>query len=110
MQLIGSNLDFGILSLQLHAAKRERESIYSERSSASFTDALNTISKALDRPLAQNFQTVPDLKIFLGESLYLIKPMQRRFWLRSTALVDADSIASDLETLLAAREARSAAS
>jgi hypothetical protein len=36
--------------------------------------------------------------------------MQRRFWLRSTALVDADGIASDLETLLAAREVRSAAS
>jgi hypothetical protein len=110
VQLIGSNLDFGILRLQLQAARGDAEAGYSESSGSSFSNALNSVSEALDHPLAQNFQTVPDLKIFVGENLYLIKPMQRRFWLRSTALVDADGIASDLETLLAAREVRSAAS
>ena len=110
VQLIGSNLDFGILRLQLHPVNSDSEVAYRESSDASFSDALNTVSKALNSPLAQNFQTVPDLKVFVGKSLYLIKPMQRRFWLRSTALVDADGIASDLETLLAAGEVRSVAS
>ena len=101
VDLVGSNQDFGILRLKLHSKQEDGEARYSESSDTSFSDALGALSIALSRPIAQNFQTVPDMKIFVGNSLYLIKPMQRRFWLRSTALADADSVVSDLETMIA---------
>jgi len=34
-----------------------------------------------------------NLKVFDGDSLYVLKPMQMRFWSRTTALNDADEIA-----------------
>jgi hypothetical protein len=40
---------------------------------------------------------MPDLRVFIGKNLYLVKPMQRRFWLQSTALSDGDAIAADLQ-------------
>lgn len=110
VSLIGANEDFGILRLKLTAGTKPKTPAYSEEPDASFSKALRTIADAIKRPLAQNFQTLPDLKIFVGDSLYLVKPMQRRFWLKSSALVDADSIASDLETTLSVGTARSAAS
>ena len=98
--LVGSNEDFGVLRLQLHDASNANVNTYTESSNTSFSEALENISNALNHPIARNFQTVPDLRICVGESLFLIKPMQRRFWLKSTALVDADGIALDLETII----------
>jgi hypothetical protein len=46
------------------------------------------------QPLGGNFNLMPDVRVFAGKNLYLIKPMQLRFWL---ALADADAIAMDLE-------------
>ena len=43
------------------------------------------------------FQLVPDFRLFTGKSLYLVKPLQRRFWLRSAAIADADAMAMDLQ-------------
>lgn len=40
---------------------------------------------------------MPDFRVFEGNDLYLVKPMQRRFWLRSSVLADANSVALDLE-------------
>ena len=39
---------------------------------------------------------MPDFRIFIGNHLYLVKPTQKRFWLKSSALADADAIALDL--------------
>lgn len=48
-------------------------------------------------PLLQNkksrFIFCQNLKVFDGDSLYIIKPMQMRFWSKTTALNDADEIA-----------------
>ena len=109
-QLVSSNNDFGILGLKLCREADIGSEVYVENNDASFSEALGSISSALNRPLAQNFQTVPDLRIFVGDILYLIKPMQRRFWLKSSALADADSIASDIQTLLSTDRIRSVAS
>ena len=57
---------------------------------------LPKIWKALPRHLPGNFQLIPDLRIFIDDVLYLVKPRKRRFWLGSTALADADAIAADL--------------
>ena len=50
----------------------------------------------MDVPLPGNFHLVPDFRLFAGDSLYLVKPLQRRFWLRSAAIADADAVAVDL--------------
>ncbi|MGB3082546.1 MAG: hypothetical protein WBB86_06130, partial [Candidatus Omnitrophota bacterium] len=39
------------------------------------------------------FDFCQNLKVFDGDNLYVLKPMQMRFWSRTTALNDADEIA-----------------
>lgn len=84
--------DIGILCLTLNG----ESTIYTEVSDASFTDVLSRISDNIRQPLNGNFHLIPDFRVFVGNNLYLIKPMQQRFWLRATALADADAIAMDL--------------
>lgn len=71
-----------------------------EHSENMFHESLKSLADAIQEPIDQNFQTIPDMRVFLGDSLYLIKPLQLRFWLSSSALADADSIAADLQTLI----------
>ena len=70
---------------------------YAEDDSALVSEALSRIIQHIHQPLDGNFQLMPDLRVFIGKNLYLVKPMQQRFWLRSTALSDADAIAADLQ-------------
>ncbi|WP_434722341.1 HsdM family class I SAM-dependent methyltransferase [Mesorhizobium sp. RIZ17] len=94
-RLEASNADLGVLRLSL---KDEFQSnIYSEESKTLVSDALSKIVQNIHQPITGNFQLVPDLRIFIDTDLYLVKPMQRRFWLRSMALADADAIAGDLQ-------------
>jgi hypothetical protein len=61
--------------------------------------------------LPGNVQLTPDLRFVIGRDIYLVKPMQVRYWLRSTALADAEGIAVELSAALARepkREARDA--
>ncbi|NJL28852.1 MAG: hypothetical protein HC897_13650 [Thermoanaerobaculia bacterium] len=39
-----------------------------------------------------------NLKVFDGQTLYLLKPLALRFWTRSAALNDADEIAAAILT------------
>ena len=49
---------------------------------------------------------MPDLRFVIGSDMYLVKPMQLRHWLRSTALADAEQIAAELSAAVA-RETQS---
>jgi hypothetical protein len=102
-RLEACSADLGILSLSLDGGADS----YTEVRNASFTDVLSRISEHLHRPLGGNFQLMPDLRVFVGKQLYLIKPMQLRFWLRATALADADAIAMDLQDAVATQRRRS---
>jgi hypothetical protein len=51
--------------------------------------------------MSRNVTLQPDLKVFIDAALYVVKPRSMRYWLRSTALNDADEIAGDLLTLQA---------
>ena len=108
VRLVARNLDFGILELSLAPSRRKRS--YTEDNPEPFTNALARLSKEIGQPINENFMLVPDIRLFVGPCLYLIKPLQRRFWLRSTALADADSLAFDLETLTQSKEQRGRAS
>jgi len=57
---------------------------------------LKRLRKALHNGGQGSFQFVPDLRVFLDDELFLVKPRAIRYWLRSAALDDADAIAGHL--------------
>lgn len=89
------NADIGVLRLTIDGT--DQPQTYSEEGGVALTDALSRITQHIHQPIGGNFQLMPDLRVFIDTNLYLVKPMQRRFWLRSTALSDADAIAADLQ-------------
>ena len=101
------NADLGVLRLSLETSKSTVG--YIEETGHVLQEALSRISQHISQPLDGNFQLLPDLRVFIGKNLYLVKPMQRRFWLRSTALADADAIATDLQTAIDLDRSRSRA-
>jgi hypothetical protein len=105
--LEASNDDLGVLCLSLNGGVQPMA--YSEEGNALVSDALSRIMQHIHQPIAGNFQLMPDLRLFIDKNLYLVKPMQRRFWLRSTALADADAIAGDLQQAIELDARRTAA-
>lgn len=105
--LEAKSADLGILRLTLDGT--DEPALYKEHKATSPVEALARISAHIHQPLDGNFQLIPDLRVFVEKSLYLIKPMQRRFWLKSAALADADAIAMDLQDAIALDEQRSQA-
>ncbi len=93
--LIAANQDIGILKLSI--GSKPRASSYQEEAHHDVSNALHILHNQLKQPISRNFQLFPDYRFFSESSLYLVKPMQLRFWLPSTALADADSIALDLQ-------------
>ena len=98
IKLEAKNRDLALLHIQLR--KKKHRNVYNERNDQSVGAVFDRLRAQLDRPLPGNFQLVPDFRMFLGESLYLVKPLQRRFWLKSSAISDADAIALDLQDAL----------
>ena len=88
------NEDLALLHLRL--VERRSEEPYWERHDQAIGEALTWVGAHVDMRLPGNFQLVPDFRLFIGNSLYLIKPLQRRFWLKSAAIADADAMAMDL--------------
>ena len=88
------NDDLALLRLRLvdRAARQQ----YHEEDDQDIGQALRRLAEHLDIRLPGNFQLMPDFRLFASDSLYLVKPLQRRFWLRSTAIADADAVAADL--------------
>lgn len=95
VSLEAHNNDLAILRLSL-CAKNEIAS-YTERGNPAVRDLLARLFSNIHQPLPGNFQLMPDFRIFQGKDLYIVKPMQRRFWLRSSALSDAHNVALDLQ-------------
>ena len=73
---------------------------YRERDIRAVGEAIGRLSAQLQDRLPGNFQLVPDFRLFTGKSLRLVKPLQRRFWLRSAAIADADGLAMELHDAL----------
>lgn len=93
--LEASNADLAVLRLSLASSDKD----YVEERSESLQSSIARLAEHIHRPLDGNFQLLPDLRIFVDSNLYLIKPMQLRFWLDSMALADADAVAGELETV-----------
>jgi hypothetical protein len=74
---------------------------YREDASPDLTEFLQSIAANLPVALPGNVQVVPDLRFVVGSDLYLVKPLQLRHWLRSTALADAEQIAAEFSAAVA---------
>lgn len=107
VRLEAHNTDLAIIRLTL-CAKKEAQA-YREVGDPEVRDLLARLFKNVHQPLPGNFQLMPDFRIFEGKNLYLVKPMQRRFWLRSSALADAGAIALDLQEFAGAPKKRGSA-
>ena len=86
--------DLAVLRLILEGGRTTTS--YVEKNDRSVGEVLTDLFTHIHQPLPGNFRLMPDFRLFIDNSLYLVKPVQRRFWLRSTALADADAIALDL--------------
>ncbi|UPT63346.1 MAG: N-6 DNA methylase [Hyphomonadaceae bacterium JAD_PAG50586_4] len=93
------NADLALLRLSLVSQKPALA--YQEKDEPALREALARVFGKIHHKLPGNFQLMPDLRIFDGDNLYLVKPMQTRFWLRSAALADAGAIALDLQDFVA---------
>lgn len=101
-RLTAISADLAILQLKLGS-----DSEYTEDLQGDFGAVLEKLATHIHQRLDGNFQLMPNVRVFVGASLYLIKPMQLRFWLRTAALADADEIALDLQQAITTPESRS---
>ena len=107
IKLEARNNDLAVLRLTLKEGRSKTG--YTEANDRSVGDALAELSRHINQPLSGNFQLMPNFRIFIGNNLYLVKPVQKRFWLQSTALADAEAIALDLQDAAGLRNDRSRA-
>ena len=95
--------DLAILRLSL----RDQPSafVYSEDDDGRVGAVLSRLGEHIHQPLPGNFQSMPDFRVFIDRDLFLVKPIMKRFWLRSAALADASAIALDLHGFTGRRQA-----
>lgn len=93
------NEDLALLHLRLVEAGWVEP--YREHDDQDIGEAFGRLRAQVETRLPGNFQLIPDFRLFIGNSLYLVKPLQRRFWLESAAIADADAVAMDLHDAVA---------
>ena len=104
--IVGHNHDLAILRLGFRSST-SGESFSVLPAEELLCETLDRIHQELPQERSRNLHLLPDLRVFLDDDLYLVKPRAIRFWLRSTALDDVDAIAAHLfETGQARRASR----
>ena len=96
-KLAALSRDAAVLKLSID----DLSSGYIEDEASDAEGYLRSIAAKLRVPLPGNIQLVPDLRFVIGSDLYLVKPMQLRHWLRSTALADAELISAEFSAAVA---------
>jgi hypothetical protein len=90
---------FGAVQLDLGHHKRfTRERAGSD---AAFLRLLIELSKTLTSQAlgtGDAIFTMPNITLSKGSSLFVIKPMRRRFWLKSAALTDSDRLVREIQS------------
>lgn len=94
-RLVARNDDLAVLRVSLADAPAMVD--YAEEHEALLGVELARLAKQIHRRLPGNFRSMPDFRAFIGHDLFLVKLTEKRFWLRSAALADANSIALDLQ-------------
>ena len=102
-RLVARNDDLAVLRLSLRDTPGAFE--YAEDDDASVGAALSRLGEHIHQPLPGNFQSLPNFRVFIDRDLFLVKPIGKRFWLRSAALADASAIVVDLHEVTGHRHA-----
>ena len=97
-RLVARNGDLAILRLSLRDEAATFD--YDEDGDRSVAAALSRLGEHIHQRLPGNFQSMPDFRMFVDHELFLVKPITKRFWLRSAALADASAIALDLHDFI----------
>lgn len=95
--LTAGHPDLVLIGLRI-PSKRSQQPLIIDETNDAFNAALSRIHNGLKQDISRNFHLVPDLRIFIDDTLYLIKPKMMRFWTKSAALNDADEIVADLQS------------
>ncbi len=82
---------FGIMATSRNA----RPNVVIEKA-ADLSGVLHEVAQNLDEQIALGIHTRRHLRVYSGDSFYVVKPSQRRFWTRSAGLTDGDSVLKDL--------------
>ena len=96
--LISDHPDLAVVSLKIQTTPLKQSFTITETAQA-FKAALTRINTGLKLQISPNFHLIPDLRIFIDDTLYLIKPKALRYWIKSAALNDADAVIADLQSL-----------
>lgn len=96
VRMYACNDDYAILEISITS---DSTHAYTESHSRPFSTAIAELARTLDEPIGMNYCVRPDIRIFTGSKLFIVKPLQKRFWLHAAALADAGAIALDLEAL-----------
>ena len=72
-----------------------REQIVQTIQAEDLITVLKSIAKQLPSKLADRVFTRRNLKVYVGENIYIIKPCQLRYWSRSAGLNDADAVLAE---------------
>ena len=72
-----------------------REPVVQTVPSQELEPILKRIADQLPLKIAERIYTRRDLRIYIGEDIYIVKPAQRRYWSRSAGLNDADTILAE---------------
>lgn len=72
-----------------------REQVVQTVQAEDLITVLKSIAKQLLSKLADRVFTRRNLKVYVGENIYIIKPCQLRYWSRSAGLNDADAVLAE---------------
>jgi len=57
---------------------------------------LEKIAASFDSEISTQIYTRRHLRLYAGDTFYIVKPAQKRFWIRSAGMADGDSVVKDL--------------
>jgi hypothetical protein len=96
IELITGHPDLVLVGIKVQRSLPSKQ-VKIVESTHELNDVLSKINKSLERKLSRNITLMPDLKIIVDKTLYLIKPKAMKYWTRTSALNDADTIILDIQ-------------
>lgn len=96
VSILAATADIVICKASLQPEPVAKDNISSVGTNLNLSDLSIDLREVLMNKISQNIQVIRELRFFIGDDLYLVKPRERRFWLSSVAQEDADSFVADL--------------
>jgi hypothetical protein len=80
----------------VNIAKREKTEIHQDHN---LTEILADLDRTLLEEKSQSIYIRRNLRHYIGDTIFIVKPNQMRYWTKSSALRDADETYADIMTL-----------